>query len=776
MSEPPPLPPPFRPDQWPVARHSQPPSRIKWLLPVVVVLVLVIAGAGGLLYQQRRTTTRVDAPPAVNRAEVVNSFSSTQPTGDPQQLIEIQKMLTEMGKGVSNPNEGTVDRYFDIDRLILEIERLPDPPTMGSENRTAFATGLKQGLKQQFTGSGTLSSWSNVQVRLVRPVSDRPNEVVVVAKLEHPAYVARMRFWMTHTDRWRIYDLEDLDAGLRTSNVMGSLFALIDKPTGPATLAAIQSMGRAMEALRNGKLKTATTEIDSISDSSMPPAYLGMVYMIRSAIAIRENAFEDAQTKVDRAIQLSPDLAMNYLLKSIACNGLRQDEPAVKAGQQYLDMIGPSELGGYQVGRALVRLKRFPEAIKALQSGLLDEPKSADCLKTLAGIDTPEAQAALSQHVKALTLSPLEFRTLCNSLDNDGYVKGLTTVVEVQAAKQGDTIDARFYTATVKEVQGSYAEAAAIYLKDIHTAEKFYIKAVLSRYVACMVELKKPLEAYETAGRPQEAFKLLANQLPAKSPELAQLMAKHLKLFPKDAEAWDANGDWLSNLQKYDEAAAAYDKAVEFMSEDSSIKGLAASRLYAYYKAGKGIQAFRDYPRDVDRFKQLANLTSNDKKPDELRQVIEIHRAVVPDSPLLAVYEAEAAYLDKDYVKVVRILDAMPEVDDYNVKWRRKDRLVRAYVNLKQFKQATKTSFDGTKFADPLQTALIAAAQGDLAATTRAVDAATDDDYEAGELLDDPDLGPLLKTAAFDTIRAKLLKPATQPTTLPATQPLENNM
>jgi len=780
----PPTPPSLPPTPVPVLPYDSPftvppPKTMTKTRRIFLVAGILLFGSFIVFFQQNQnnwlssptpTITPYAGPPitmsSTDHSAVAGSFSSSQVVGDPDEIAAIKKRLTEMGVAVGDRKTTIVSTYFNVDKLLAEVETIVPSFKMPASQRKTMVTSLQSGLQSQFSAGTSLPPWHETDVRLVR-TAGAGGEVMVIAKLVHADFTSRMRFWMKHTDQWRIYDFEDLDIGLRVTNTIAGLLADPSISSGATPPKALKQIANAMQSLRAGDLEAADKAIGTVNDPVIPRELQSLMSVIRALAAERRQDHAVALKNADESIALSGDRVIAYLVKAMAHNGLEQFDEGLAAANKYQELIGPSQMGSYQIAHANLGLKNIPEAVAAMKTGLADEPQSIEMLRLLAKTDSPLALEALREYLKTLKLTPEVFRAFCAALDNRTNAKALAVLVAEQGPMQGNTIDVRFYTAAVKEQAGEYEAAAAMYRRELGAIDTEYAKSALQRYGRCMAKVNKPIEAYDAAGQTPAAFDAIFYAINYKSPAKAELMARHLKLHPNDPDAWDEQGRWLSGKGQYAEAAESYDKALALSRGKTPLEGLPARRLYAKYKSGKGMETFKETPADAERFAQYASLLSTDNKPDELQQVINVHRAALPESPQLKLYDGQLAFLRKDYAGAVRILSSIDE--EKAGTWRKRDLMIRSYVRLNQLDQAARIAAQVRDEPDYLYAAIIAAARGDVTTTEAAINKYIEqDEDEPGEVLTDPDLGPILKTPAFAKIYKKLTRPTTLPTTMPA--------
>lgn len=765
-----PLPPPLPPPS-PSPRRSR---RGVW----ITLGVLAAVGLGGavVVWSQRQRYAslppRVELTAEARRAEIVEAIATAPAEDDQERVFAIRESLLGFGKAVlANDTGGKA--YLDVDRMIAEFERVPEWPKVEARERADLRRGIAKGLDQWFVGRGRVTGFDELQVRSIRPVADRPGEVVVYARVKVEDVWVPFRYWMIQTDRWRMYDFEELNTGIRISTLMSRIMA--SALSGNAQkMQQLQDQAalvrNAINGLVNGLYEETIRITDGLQRSTLPDEAYAIGLVARGGSQMWLGQTDEALKTLREAERLKPDSPMTMLYLSQTLLNAGEYEEALKYAQQYRDNLGASALGNDKIGIALNHLGRPDEALVAIEQGLDEEGDSVEMLRTLSQIRTPAAGEAFARRVAAVELPPLSVRGLLTELDRDGNADALEHTLRTQNKAIAGTIDERFFTAALDEHREHFEQAAAIFAKDIRTTEPHFASAVYSRYLWCMARIGKAREGYDAAPNRREAIQLLAETIRPDDNVLTPIIETHLAADPTDAVAWKAMGSQLASVDQFEQAVGAFDQALKNNQDPEATENIHWRRLYALHRLGKSLDTFAtEYPWSAERFNQLAALLRSDADPKGLARVIELHRKAMPESPRLREWEGELAYLNKDWEKAVAIFKSIEAGKaDVDVNWRARDVVVRSLYHLRRFDEAR--TFAGDRI-DPIQGVLLDCGRGDTDGAIARIKTSLNDDYYAEEFLDDPDLALALQDKRLSPVKAYLdgrHADEQQPTTTPS--------
>jgi len=335
-----------------------------------------------------------------------------------------------------------------------------------------------------------------------------------------------------------------------------------------------------------------------------------------------------------------------------------------------------------------------------------------------------------------------------------------------------------FYNAELDDLRKQYKEAEALLkplvpLATVKGQEHFATEYLYSAELA-----GDSIEAYGIAPDKSAAFLLLAGRLLLKKDDatLTQLVDLHIQGFPSDPWPYYYQARMHQAANEYDAADTAYAKAMSLDTKGTETFRLA--RVSARFYAGNGLSAYQDIePRDKV-FTQLCGLFALKKQAEGLANLVAARRADAPEDPNVPLWDADARFLDGDYMGAVNVLDAnratiqAVKVNGIQVNlYRFRDIYIRSQVRLKQFDaaRAEAVGSQGTE-KDWFHLAVVECAAGNVPDAIKAMDALlADDDYDESDLYRDPDIGPALATPAFAAWRQKHPDSTTQPAATQAT-------
>ena len=214
--------------------------------------------------------------------------------------------------------------------------------------------------------------------------------------------------------------------------------------------------------------------------------------------------------------------------------------------------------------------------------------------------------------------------------------------------------------------QGKTKEGVALYQElaarekiegdngDRLTDELFYF-AMLDRQLA--------LEAYRAARDRKDAFQYLSREVESKGRPTD---------FDKLVEAYDADhpGDPMTPLararhrvkmREYVQAIAQFDLAAKGKFDPKSFLDPLRQSIFARYKAGQALAAYRDLEGHEQTFAQLANLALLDRDLPLLEKLVTAHRERSPDDPALEEATARMLVFQKKPAEAARLFRKIEE-------------------------------------------------------------------------------------------------------------------
>ena len=277
-------------------------------LPAIVAGVVMVLIAVGLSknieWPNRRPAVVRVVPedPAVREQEVRQAFQDGVPLADNEIAAALQPVLDQLGDALRRRDAAAITAQFDIPRLVDELvaQGMPAP---GQQAEVQMGNVLGQALVQQ----AALLEWQTTEIRHVKRLG--PDEVVVTVRhrKHNPNTTLKMRWWARRQgQRWRLYDLEDLDGAYRFS-AMAQVF-------GGRNAADMLALVQAVQLLRDAVIDVAVNQdpddaekkLRQIKVARLPTYFEAVRLMIQALIHSQRNEAEEALKTVEKAHQLAP--------------------------------------------------------------------------------------------------------------------------------------------------------------------------------------------------------------------------------------------------------------------------------------------------------------------------------------------------------------------------------------------------------------------------------------------------------------------------------------
>ncbi len=253
----------------------------------------------------------------------------------------------------------------------------------------------------------------------------------------------------------------------------------------------------------------------------------------------------------------------------------------------------------------------------------------------------------------------------------DHQLADLEALLDARVKTAPDDFESLCYRYRLRIRQDRTAEAVALFRKALAREKEADAKQSMVRlFLMEMAEEGKVLEAYRAAPNAREAFPILANSLleDNRIAELRQLLDAHRQ---HDDDIWLAfyTGEWHLRQQAWGPAADAFKSGLD-KAEDDARNRFRSNYVWALYKSGRAMQAYREVEPRQQTFVQLAELLLLDHKGEELAILTAAHRAETGDTPQLLYYKARAAILAQQFAEAAVLLrqayDKQPDVAQRN--------------------------------------------------------------------------------------------------------------
>lgn len=740
-------------------------------MAVIVAVGLVFLGVGitaaVLFARARQLPQRVDNA-AADQSEKVAAFGRSGRAAGAD-AKDATALLDAMSLAMRQRQGSAATDIFDIDRMIDEVCRLPGVPAASSGDRKRMAAGLRTGMGRMLRAEGALQPWDTTEVRMVRP-AETPGDIIVYSKLRSADGATRMRWWMHKTDKLRIYDFEDVDAGLRASSIMGRLIAGPD-PRDIVTLQQdIQALNQSVVALARSDAEAAEKALSQVRAATLPQDIQCLRHIATGTLRILHQRSDDALHELAQAEALNPTSPIVFDLRAIAHNQKGESEKALQAAARSRELLGPGELNCVQSALALVALGRKAEAAQAYREALLDEPGSVDALAGLASLLDPSQQAEVGAAFAKSAVTRESFEALAGEISSSETAEALRSVAQAYSTRHPDDVAGQYYKALARRMAGEFKAAADDLEQLLDNPDEKYRDAAFEEFLDAKIAAGEALDGYRRCRRPEAALQAMSWRLmgPKNLDAWDSVVSEHLRQFPED---WQGNlykGRILFERGQVPEAETAYRRALQNAGEDGSRAQVRRAWAYALGESGRVVRAYTEVLGGIEGFDHLAGVCSETENASGLAELITAHRRAEPADPFIPLWEAEASFLRGDYSAAVALLRQHRTVAEGSTErfYHIEDRLVRSLLRLGRIDEALVEAKAGGTPDEPSYYLLLAhCARQDADAAIAVADKLVDSDYDPEDFYEDPDLARLLNTPAMASFRERF--PGEFPTSQP---------
>lgn len=660
------------PVRWPPPGDDDPPialprsasghsrgRRFRGIAVVTLVLCGLIAWVGW------RVGPRVNPPVArvveddqERRQEVMEAFRGQPPLDADSIAVELKPIFANLGEAYTNKDVKRIIGHFDLERMFDELAANELMPANLRGDRRGFLKGIEMGMGRAAEQQAVFLQWTETEFRSVKKLQG--NEAVVIARHRAPdGTTFKMRWWVSkRTGVWRVFDYEDLDAGMRVTTVVASISQMgIGKVAGVS--AALQKVQHALMAAIERNPDVAERHLRQAAGVQLPRQLEAMRSLVQGLIHIQRNQPKEALAAFDEARGLNPDMPILDLLKAGACNDLGDHATALKHIESYRALLGDDTNTYAELGHALLGLLRLPEAQAAYRKSLDHDPKNADAFMGLMralGPDDPHEE--LATRFAKLDRPHENFDICAQDCQQVRDGAGLEQIALAMRKIDPAYEPVPYYLALSKLWLDKAEEAAALFKAGL-SQEKNAVKRqeYLDGYLQAMVSLDKTLEAYRTLPDARETFERLAAELKKsyRLDELRPLVAEHRKKYADDILLLLYQGEMHLDEGRYALAEKAFAAASAKKPPAAVLEPFENSRIRARYHTGNGLAAWREAAQRQQAFVQLANLCLSDGNDELLKSLLEAHAKFDPNDNNVLSYRMRLAARQDQVQEAIRL-------------------------------------------------------------------------------------------------------------------------
>src|SRR5262249_5699311 len=296
---------------------------------------------------------------------------------------EVKPLFEELGEAFRARDRNQILACFDPERLYDELLALGVFPKKGTRERRAFIRGMREGLGKSLRQQRIQLEWVASEIRSVKKLAG--NEAVVIIRHRTTDHLfLKMRWWVTKQGgTWKVYDLEDLNTGIRMTTMVTSLVG--------AGREEIDQIGRALTNIQEAlvaavlqqDLEAAERKLRLAQGVRLPAKLEAFRLMVTGVIQLRREQYQEALESLERAHRTDPDIPCLDVLRGTALNRLGEWEKALKHLEAYRKLLGDDPEVCREIGLSLRGLRRFADAARSYRKALDLAPKDDEAFRGL---------------------------------------------------------------------------------------------------------------------------------------------------------------------------------------------------------------------------------------------------------------------------------------------------------------------------------------------------------------------------------------------------------
>jgi tetratricopeptide (TPR) repeat protein len=528
----------------------------------------------------------------------------------------------------------------------------------------------------------------------------------------------------------------------------------------PEWYGTFEALVAGIAAVDSGDYDRGRAALEATEGIEFPEAIAGMRLVLVTWVDLADGRYEEVAARIEDAGDV--DIPLLDLAAAGALNELGKHERALAHALRYLAEVGEDPVGRGHEGVALVGLGRDEEAVIAFRAGLDEDPRLVDLLSHLGRALPPGGKGELGPRLLATGDPAGSFEPVVIELLEDDETEAVEVLVAALREAVPSDPNADYYEAELLARDGRHAEAAALLADALpRVADADELLVYQGRYLQRMADAGRPLEGYEHLEGTDHAFEELAEHLDqsGNGTALLELTRRHGEHDPGHPRLALARARALALLGRREEADAAFAEAIERAGEDEQ-DALRYERVLNLFEAGQWRRAYLEVPPADSAFADLAWMMDAEGDLDDLEQLIALHRdaGAGPDDVDLAFWSVELPWLRGRNEATLEQLQAHEALlcasEDVSDLYYWEDRYVRCCLRLGRLDEATQRALAiDERDDDPFYTALVHAAAGREEQAAAALRRAIDQAWDAWELYDDADLGPLLRAEGAGALR-----------------------
>lgn len=556
--------------------------------------------------------------------------------------------------------DGVLDS-FDTERLfdeLIEMEVVTEPQP-GTHAGAVHAVGER--LADVIQNQNLMLPWQEFEVRNVKKIEGKNEASIVLRQRLVGAGYQKMRWWVSkRSGSWKVYDIEDLDDGMRLSVLAAG------GSDQWRTQEIVRTMNRVFEAqtaANRGNVNEAERLLALDAAVPLPNPLEGVRRMTSGLVRKQRRQDREALKAFDEAATLNPSLPYLDLQRGMLHSRLEDDAAALEDFKAYRAVVGDDALVLYEIAESLRALNRIPEACVHYRRALDENPRMTDAFVGLcrglyqgggSRADIPDRLGKIDNPRETFNLLAEECREVNNGENLEALARGMQQIRPDYAA-------ADYYLALAKAWNGETDDAVVLIRQALRKETNQGTKeAYTNRFLQAMARAGDPVPAYAISTDTRSAFRMMAEELKKgyREAPLQMLVAAHTRRSPKDPLLRLYQADQMVHQQKYAEADEQFDAAATRIADADVLEPFRSSRVLARFHTGKAMKAYAEIGPRRETFYQLSQLCLQKHDAAVLQALIDAHQKAEPDDPALANLAFEMKIEAKDFAGAVAAFKA----------------------------------------------------------------------------------------------------------------------
>ena len=544
-------------------RRAKRPRRRGWFF-----LALFVGGLAFLalrrteFYQDRfgRLPPRQTQTRREKYAKLAAAFNGRTPPPDNEDVRAIGALIDDFRRVTTGGDKQALLELFDLTRMKREARRLDALAKLPLEDRSSYVKSISGDLADTWRHFGANVGWQGQRLVCVDFLAEGREAVAYAAlRTTRPDEVTLyFRWWVRRSgDRWRIYDFENLDFGVREIAGYGQHLQAVAAGAEPKFDKFLETVEKAAKAADEGKLPALQADLEALDTTLLHPQMQARGEYWLGRLLADQGRYAEAVERLDKAEALYDTMPLIAYYRA-RVHGLAGDHAAAcKDLQDYIDLFAGDAETFNRLGTALAALERKDEAADAFRRGLADNPTYLANLFELAGVLGEDRQDEIGEHFAKLPSPDKHFDQVASRLYRRGCGRALEAVIDAYEKARPDDPLLGYYAAAVRVVRKQYRPAAELFLAACKGLKDETVRAKCrAEYLWCMSRVKAHAEAYRRSPDRPEAFRILARNLAGDedAAALGALIAEHARACPADVWVHYYTGEMHLLKQQYAEA------------------------------------------------------------------------------------------------------------------------------------------------------------------------------------------------------------------------------